>query len=105
MEPSDYWIHEFNYQREEVLHRLEVQNGLGQSALKSMMLVNGGAIISLLTFVGNKGGVVNVCALKISMGMFCAGLVCALAAYFGAYFRKQISCMLQDIGWYTLNPK
>jgi hypothetical protein len=88
MEPSEYWLQEFSYQREEVLHRLEVQSALGQAALKNMMLVNGASIVSLLTFVGNKGAVVDASALKTSMAMFGGGLFSALAAYFGAYFSQ-----------------
>ena len=88
MELSEYWRHEFDYQRAEVLHRSEVQNQLGQGALKSMMLVNGGAIIALLTFVGDKGKVADVLSLKIGMGCFGAGLFSGLLAYFAAYFSQ-----------------
>lgn len=88
IEHSEFWRHDFEYEREEVLHRLEAQNQLGQAALKSMMLVNGGAIIALLTFVGNKGTVANACAVKWGMGLFGAGLFFALFAYFGAYFSQ-----------------
>ena len=88
MEPSEYWRHEFESQRAESMHRSEVANTLGQSALKSMMLVNGGAILSLLTFVGNNGKVLSAFYLKVGMGLFGAGLFCALLAYFGAYFAQ-----------------
>lgn len=79
---------EIDRQHAEFMHRLEAQNELGQAALKSMMLVNGGAIVGLLTFVGNKGTVANACALKMAMGMFGVGLFLGLLAYFGAYFSQ-----------------
>lgn len=88
MNAAEYWRHEFDYQREEVLHRLEVQNELGQGALKSMMLTNGGAIIGLLTFVGNKGTVGDPDLLRWGLGCFGVGLFLGLLAYFGAYFSQ-----------------
>ncbi|MGA1853018.1 hypothetical protein VH570_19480 [Sphingobium sp. HT1-2] len=88
MDSSEFWKHEFDYQREEVLHRLEVQNQLGQGALKSMMLTNGGAIIAVLTFVGNKGAIVSTVALQWGLGLFGFGLFAGLLAYFGGYFSQ-----------------
>lgn len=88
MAAEDFWRHEFERQRDEMIHRLEVQNTLGQAALKSMMLANGGAIISLLTFIGNKAGVHDAHALKVAFGLFGAGLFSSLFAYTGAYFSQ-----------------
>ena len=86
--PDEYWRHDFEYEREEVLHRLEAQNELGQAALKSMMLANGGAIVALLTFIGNKGPVLSKLMIKIGFGCFGAGLFVCLLAYFFAYFSQ-----------------
>lgn len=72
----------------EMMHRMEVQNQLGQSALKSMMLVNGGAIIALLTFIGNEAHIANASYLKCGLSMFGAGLFLSLLAYFAAYLGQ-----------------
>ena len=68
--------------------RLRYQTEFSQSALKSLMLVNGGAIISLLTFIGNKGHVFDQEAIWWSFLLFALGLFFCLVAYFGAYFSQ-----------------
>lgn len=85
---SEFWKLEFEHQRAEAQHRLEIQNQLGQGALKSMMLTNGGAIIAVLTFIGNKGGAANLGAIQLGMALFGIGLFAGLLAYFGAYFSQ-----------------
>jgi hypothetical protein len=84
----EYWRLEAEYQARELIHRLEVQNQLGQAALRSMVLVNGGAIIGLLTFIGNTSSVVSAGHLKFGMVLFGIGLLLALLAHFGAYFSQ-----------------
>ncbi|MCB5423971.1 hypothetical protein H0274_01760 [Altererythrobacter sp. CC-YST694] len=72
----------------EMRHRSEVGNQLGQATLKSLMLVNGGAIISLLTFIGNKGAVAHPELIKDAMLCFGFGIFTTLIAYFCAYFSQ-----------------
>lgn len=88
MPTVEYWQTEQDHQHEDVMHRLEMQGALGQGALKSMMLANGGAIISLLTFIGNKAALVDASSVRISMVLFGAGLFAGLFSYFGAYFSQ-----------------
>ncbi|WP_068091060.1 hypothetical protein [Novosphingobium rosa] len=88
MEKPDYWASDFDQQSKEVMYRMDVQSQLGLSALKSMILVNGGSIIGLLTFVGNKGHVADSSFLKCGVGLFGLGLFLALIAHFFAYFSQ-----------------
>jgi hypothetical protein len=60
-------------------------------ALKLVALVNGGAAIGILTFVGNlaaRGQVETVPRVGTSLLCFCGGLVCALLAFMASYLTQ-----------------
>jgi len=65
---------------------------LGQSTLKSMMLINGGAAVALLAFLGNlitrTGSSANVVAFAGSMRLFVIGVFLAAVAYATTYFSQ-----------------
>jgi hypothetical protein len=65
---------------------------LGQSTLKSIMLINGGAAVALLAFLGNlitrSGSSTNIVAFADSMGMFVIGVFLAAVAYATTYFGQ-----------------
>jgi hypothetical protein len=65
---------------------------LGQSTLKSMMLINGGAAVALLAFLGNlitrSGSSTNVVVFAGSMRMFVVGVFLAAVAYATTYFSQ-----------------
>lgn len=66
---------------------------LGQSTLKSMMLINGGAAVALLAFLGNLLSKENTPAKNIipfagSMRMFVLGVFLAAVAYATTYFSQ-----------------
>ena len=65
---------------------------LGQSTLKSMMLINGGAAVALLAFLGNlitrSGSSTNVVAFAGSMRLFVIGVFLAAVAYATTYFSQ-----------------
>lgn len=65
---------------------------LGQSTLKSIMLINGGAAVALLAFLGNlinrSGPSSNVVAFADSMRMFVIGVFLAAVAYATTYFSQ-----------------
>ena len=63
-------------------HRLEYTVQYAQAGLRSLFLANGGAVIALLTLVGNTGREVGANGLFWSFIWFGAGLGCCLAAYF-----------------------
>ena len=73
---------------QEVGERLRYQVEFAQSALKNLHLVNGGAVLALLTFLGNTDMDFNFRAIWWAFVWFGVGLVASLAAYFGAYFSQ-----------------
>ena len=70
--------------------RLKYQVDLGQSMLRSLTLVNGGALIALFTLIGNQGQglVVNDGLLKGAFVSFVAGLVFSLVGSFGGFLSQ-----------------
>lgn len=85
MDEREYWLQEFEYQKSEILLRLEAASGLANATLKGLLLANGGAIISLLTYVGNEGSVADARALKSAFIAFAAGLSCCMLAHLVGY--------------------
>lgn len=65
---------------------------LGQSTLKSIMLINGGAAVALLAFLGNlitrSGSSTSIVAFADSMRMFVVGVFLAAIAYATTYFSQ-----------------
>ncbi|GAA0862465.1 hypothetical protein GCM10009115_09240 [Sphingopyxis soli] len=72
----------------EVAQRLQFQHDFAQSALKTLVLVNGGAIIALFTFLGHERAAFDLLWLKRSFAAFAAGLGLAMFAYFGAFYSQ-----------------
>ncbi|MFC3785822.1 hypothetical protein GGR90_002010 [Sphingopyxis italica] len=77
----------------EAAQRLQFQHDFSQSALKTLVLVNGGAIIALFTFLGHERAAFDLLWLKRSFASFAGGLGLAMFAYFGAFY-SQASYML-----------
>lgn len=75
------------YSAEEA-QRLGFQHDFAQAALKSSVLVNGGAIVALFTFLGNDKAVLDPDWLFWSFGCFAFALACGLAAYLGAFLSQ-----------------
>lgn len=65
---------------------------LGQSALKSIMLLNGGAAVALLAFIGNlisrSGASENIATFADSMNLFVVGVFLAVVAYATTYLSQ-----------------
>ncbi|MGE3690593.1 MAG: hypothetical protein AB7F98_04355 [Novosphingobium sp.] len=72
----------------EVGDRLRFQIEYVQSALKNLHLVNGGAIVALLTLIGNAKIPFDKRAIWWAFFWFASGLIFALSAYAGAYFSQ-----------------
>ncbi len=79
---------EYTFKLADAQNRLDYADGYGQSALKSAFLVNGGAIVALLTFVGNVESTVDIEGLFWAFVSFIAGLIASLLGYLGAYFSQ-----------------
>lgn len=68
--------------------RLRFQTEFSQAALKNLLLVNGGALLALLTVIGNSDVSFDKRGMWWAFAWFGSGLICSLAAYFGAYFSQ-----------------
>lgn len=66
--------------------RLDISVSYAQAGLKSLFLVNGAAILALLTFLGNGGTLIEKGAIFWAFVWFTLGLAGSLIAYFGGYF-------------------
>jgi vacuolar-type H+-ATPase subunit I/STV1 len=69
--------------------RLEQANTLGLEFLRAIILLNGGAILSLLTFIGNASGnaafQLNLDSVRTSMLAFLIGIVSVLFGLIVSY--------------------
>jgi len=68
--------------------RVRFQQEIGTNAIRSMMLANGGAILALLTFVGNSRKTFDAGDLFWAFSCFGAGVALSLLSYFAAYFSQ-----------------
>lgn len=81
-------VEDYKINSTEGLERLKYQVEFSQAALRNLHLVNGGAIIALLTFVGNVSDGIDKLSIFWSFVWFSSGLACSLLAYLGAYFSQ-----------------
>ncbi|WP_265529105.1 hypothetical protein [Sphingomicrobium marinum] len=70
--------------RSDAEQRLEFQHQYTLAGLKTLQLINGGAILALLTYAGN-GGTADVSNFKVAFALYAAGLVLVTLAYLAAY--------------------
>lgn len=68
--------------------RTRFQVDYSQSTLRNLQLVNGGAIVALLTFLGNNDVAFNFRGIWWAFVWFGCGLFSSLAAYLGAFFSQ-----------------
>ncbi|MGK2287295.1 hypothetical protein [Pedomonas sp. V897] len=69
--------------------RIDYQVGYAEQGLKGLMLVNGGAIVALFTFIGNEAPVaLDTVKVWWAFRCFSAGIVFTLSAYFAAFFSQ-----------------
>ncbi|MEN8860977.1 hypothetical protein [Qipengyuania flava] len=73
---------------EEGSQRLGFQVDYSQAGLRNLQLVNGGAVIALLTIVGNTSVDFDYRSLWWAFFWFGSGLALSLLAYFGAFFSQ-----------------
>ena len=72
----------------EASSRLQYQMDMAQSLLRALTLGNGGAIIALLTFIGNTDAAVDKQIIWWSFLHFGAGLVGVFCGYIGGFFSQ-----------------
>jgi hypothetical protein len=73
---------------EDASKRLDYSVQYAQQGLKAIFLLNSGAIIALLTFIGNKDVNFHMETMKTSFLWYSLGSFSIILAYFGAYFSQ-----------------
>lgn len=82
---------DYEFSKQEFSERLRIQETLGTAGLKALLIVNGGALIALFTFIGNTGAastISDVDSVWRGFACFVAGLAAAVAAHVTAYFMQ-----------------
>ncbi|QDP20370.1 hypothetical protein [Sphingomonas xanthus] len=81
-------------------NRLGFQQETGLAALKSTMVCNGGAILALLTFLGNKSAQYDASELESALTFFFFGVLLTLGGYIAGYFSQVILMGFDiDVAW------
>lgn len=79
----------FDEYMKEASSRLQYQMDLAQSLLRALTLGNGGAIIALLTFIGNTDAAIEQHTIWWAFLSYGAALVCVFSAYIAGFFSQQ----------------
>lgn len=79
---------EYEAQTTEAHARIQYQIDYAKTLLNGLMLGNGGAILALLTFIGNTGSKVQPAVMHGAFGLYAAGLASVFIAYIGAFFSQ-----------------
>jgi hypothetical protein len=78
--------------RAESSERLKYQIDLAQNCIRSLTLINGGAIVAIFTLIGNMSDrssfLIDPARIWWAFGSFSAGLAFSIAAWFGAFFSQ-----------------
>ena len=72
----------------EAKDRLGYQVDFAQAAMRNLLLVNGGAVLALLTALGNTSMHPDPRGMRWAFGWFAFGLLTSLIAYFAAFFSQ-----------------
>lgn len=80
---------DFDEKMKEASCRLQYQMDLAQSLFRALTLGNGGAIIALLTFIGNNDAAVDKNAIWWAFLLYGFGLVGVFCGYIGGFFSQR----------------
>ncbi|MBW8295380.1 hypothetical protein [Sphingopyxis sp.] len=81
-------LQDYEAQSAEALARLQYQVDYSKALLSALTIGNGGAIIALLTFIGNTGSKVDPASMQGAFGVYGTGLACVLVAYACGFFTQ-----------------
>lgn len=81
-------LQDYEQQSTEALARLQYQVDYSKALLGALTVGNGGAIIALLTFIGNTGSKVDPANMQGAFGTYGAGLAFVLVAYASGFFAQ-----------------
>jgi ABC-type multidrug transport system fused ATPase/permease subunit len=79
---------DYEAQTTEALARVQFQIDYSKTLFNGLTLANGGAILAILTFIGNNAGKVDPAKMMYSFSFYIAGLVLVFLAYIGAFFSQ-----------------
>lgn len=79
---------DYEDRRQESAARLQYQVDLAQALLKSLMIGNGGALLALLTFIGNVGAGIDRLNIWWAFLFYGGGLVAVFVAFTGGFFSQ-----------------
>ena len=79
----------FDEYMKEASSRLQYQMDLAQSLLRALTLGNGGAILALLTFIGNTDAAVDQSNIWWAFLFYGVGLVSVFSGYIAGFFSQQ----------------
>lgn len=75
--------------KDESIARLNFQNEMAHSVLKNLLLINGGSVVSLLTFVGNTESYVDKSDIHKSFLFFIIASLMCILSYACAFFAGE----------------
>lgn len=79
---------DYEAQTTEALARVQFQIDYSKTLFNGLTLANGGAILAILTFIGNTAGKVDPAKMMCAFSFYIAGLVLVFLAYIGAFFSQ-----------------
>lgn len=79
---------DYEHHVQEVSERLGFQQELSVAGLKGLMFINGGAIVGLLTFIGNASPQFDQLTLGRGIIAFVVGLIANMVAYLAGYYSQ-----------------
>ena len=75
--------------------RFERANTLGITYLRTMVILNGGAILALLTFIGNASAqstvIISVGSIQVSICLFLIGIVTMMVSLVTSYVHEAVA--------------
>ena len=85
----------------EMQERQRSQSQLALATFRGLIIVNGGAIVALFTFIGNRSGSFDLHKVWWGFSFFTAGVVFVLGASLLAYFAEGcfIEFQFQEVWW------
>lgn len=81
-------LQDYEQQTAEAMARLQYQVDYSKALLNGLTVGNGGAILALLTFIGNTGSKVDPASMQSAFGLYGAGLAFVLVAYAAGFFTQ-----------------
>jgi hypothetical protein len=94
---TEVMLAELNAAYEQARLRLSGVNNLTMSIFRNLVLLNGGAIVSIFTIMGHDRNVISSTSkIEPAFGTFVLGLICTMLAMACAFFAQNIFFVNED---------